>query len=44
MEKKINQNVFQTILSPVLSLIEDAGNSIKDDESTYNLSFVPFTK
>lgn len=43
MEKKISQNVFKTILSPVLSLIENAGNSIKDDESTYNLSFVPFT-
>ena len=43
MEKKISQNVFKTILSPVLSLIENAGNSIKDDENTYNLSFVPFT-
>ena len=43
MEKQISQNVFQTILSPVLSLIENAGNSIKDDENTYNLSFVPFT-
>ena len=43
MEKKISQNVFNTILSQVFPLIKNAGNSIKDDESTYNLSFVPFT-
>jgi len=43
MEQKISQNVFKTILSQVFPLINNAGNSIKDDESTYNLSFVPFT-
>ena len=43
MEKKISQNVFNTISSQVFPLIKNAGDSIKDDESTYNLSFVPFT-
>ena len=36
MEKKISQNVFNTILSQVFPLTENAGNSIKDDKSTYH--------
>ncbi len=43
MTNKIKENVFEAILSPVLSLIENTGNSIKDDENTYSLSFIPFT-
>jgi len=43
MTEKFTKNVFETILAPVLSLIENAGNSIKGDEDTYTLSFIPFT-
>ena len=44
MPKKIDQNVFESILEPVNSMIKKSGNDIEDDEEKYNLSFVPFTK
>ena len=43
MADKIEQNVFETILSPIRPLIEETGNSIEKDQKTYKLSFVPFT-
>ena len=43
MPKKIDQNVFESILEPVNSMIKKSGNDIEDDEEKYNLSFVPFT-
>jgi hypothetical protein len=43
MPKKIDQNIFEIILEPVISMLKKTGNDIEDDEETYNLSFVPFS-
>lgn len=43
MPKKIDQNIFETILEPVISMLKKTGNDIEDDEEKYNLSFVPFS-
>ena len=42
MPKKIDQNIFEIILEPVISMLKKTGNDIEDDEETYNLSFVSF--
>ena len=44
MRKKNDQNVFESILEPVIPMIKKSGNDIEGDEKNYNLSFVPFTK
>lgn len=38
-----DQNVVETVLSPVVPLIKDAAKSIKGDSETYKLSLFPFT-
>ena len=43
MIKKIDQNIFEIILAPVISLLQKTGNDIEDDQNKYNLSFIPFT-
>ncbi|BBO81315.1 hypothetical protein DSCO28_18810 [Desulfosarcina ovata subsp. sediminis] len=43
MSEHIDKNVFQTILSPVLPLIEVNQNSLHNDLDTYKLSLSSFT-
>ncbi len=38
-----DENVIETILSPVVPLIKDAEKSINGDSETYKLSLFPFT-
>jgi len=38
-----DQNVVETVLSPVVPLIKEAAKSIKGDSETYKLSIFPFT-
>ena len=35
--------VFDSILKPVIHIVEDYGNLFGDDSENYTLSFVPFT-
>lgn len=41
--KNNDQNVVETVLSPVVPLIKEAAKSIKGDSETYKLSLFPFT-
>ena len=43
MTQKTDQNIFDKILEPVISLLQKTGNDIEDDQNKYILSFVPFT-
>jgi len=40
---KVEKNVFEKILRPVSSLIEEAQKSMQNDSETYTLSFTVFT-
>ena len=40
---KVEKNVFEKILEPVSSLIEEAQKSMQDDSENYTLSFTAFT-
>ncbi len=40
---KVEKNVFEKILGPVSSLIEEIQKSMQDDSETYTLSFTAFT-
>ena len=43
MMKNNDQNVVETVFSPVVPLIKEAAKSIKGDSETYKLSLFPFT-
>ena len=38
-----NETVIETILSPILSLLEEEETKLGDDKKSYKLSFLPFT-